>query len=65
MSVEEMWKVIEKGDLEREKAHLPIDGAEGNIIFLYNFRRTYVKIVKLPGTDRGRPNRPWIFLNRH
>ena len=22
-----MWKVIEEGDVEREKKHLPIDGA--------------------------------------
>jgi len=27
MSVEDMWKVIENGDAEREKKHLPIDGA--------------------------------------
>ena len=30
-----MWKVIQTGDLEREKAHLPIDGSEGKILLYF------------------------------
>ena len=33
MNVDEMWKIIQKGDLDREKAHLPIDGEQS--IYLY------------------------------